>query len=160
MAPEVPLAGGLSLGALTGAGALASLFLLGSTTRTADDDARPENVVRGGVSARESLQDGVSKLTVLPGEYGISSSYDPRLSVDQIAQVARYPNKQITWTTAPQLNALGYRVVPTPIFTGPNPNPLHADILLPNGQTILTDEQADALSAIFHRRPNPYVAPR
>jgi hypothetical protein len=76
----------------------------------------------------------------------------PGLSVDQIAAAARYPNGTISYTIVPELNGLGYRVVPT----GNTGNPLHASIVLPAGQSVLTDEQAAALSALFRVAPNPY----
>ncbi|HEU5276971.1 MAG TPA: hypothetical protein VFU97_25160 [Xanthobacteraceae bacterium] len=73
------------------------------------------------------------------------------MSVDQLAAVARYPNAQISYTIVPELNGLGYRLEPTPRPT----NPLHATILLPPGETELSDEKAKALSSIFRIERNP-----
>jgi len=127
-----------------------------------EEDDSSQYVVRGGESKPRDLIKGVSAEQDLPGEYGMSSSYDPRLSVNQILQVARYPNRMITWTRAPQLNALGYRVVPTPILDSAKPNPLHASILLPRGQTALTEQQAEILSRLLqmHMESNPYYVPK
>jgi hypothetical protein len=87
----------------------------------------------------------------------MSSTSSPNMSVDQLAAVARYPNREISFTIVPELNGLGYRVEPTP---RPPRNPLHATIFLPPGQTELSDEQAKALSSIFKIERNPYQAPR
>ena len=145
-------------------GAAATTALLASTTRTArpeDDEFHPQYVVRGGLWSPRSLQDNTKELTEvgLPGQYGMSSTSAPNMSVDQLAAVARYPNAQLSYTIVPELNGLGYRVEPTP---RPLTNPLHASILLPPGEPELTDAQAATLSALFgqHIIPNPYQTPR
>jgi hypothetical protein len=91
------------------------------------------------------------------GLYGMSSSSATELSVDQIAAVARYPNGKISYTIVPEVNALGYGVAPTPH----RENPLHATIVDAPGISELSDDRAEALSALFRRHiiPNPYRAP-
>ena len=78
------------------------------------------------------------------------------MSVDQLAGVARYSNAQISYTIAPELNGLGYRLEPTPRPM----NPLHATILQPPSETELSDEKAKALSSIFKIERNPYQTSR
>jgi hypothetical protein len=143
-------------------GALATAILLGSTIRTAkreDDEFHPQYVIRGGISAPGSLQDNTANLAPLrmPNEYGMSSSTaPPPMGPEDILAVPKYPgNRQYSYTILPELNALGYRLEPTPT----RDNPLHSSILLAPGETQLTEAQAQALSAIFRRRPNPYFDP-
>jgi hypothetical protein len=71
--------------------------------------------------------------------------------------VARYPNGEISYTIVPEVNALGYDVLPTPILK----NPLHASIVDAPGISELSDDRAAALSVLFRRHiiPNPYRAP-
>jgi hypothetical protein len=106
------------------------------------------------------LQSNTRELTRIgmPGQYGMSSTSARNMSVDQLAAVARYPNEQISYTVLPEVKALGYRVVPT----GNADNPLHASILLPPRETVLTDPKAAALSALFAPNviANRYRTPR
>jgi hypothetical protein len=152
----------VGLGASAAASALATAILLGLTTRTArpeDDEFHPQYVVRGGESKPKDLRENYQNLkdVEMPGLYGMSSSSAPELSVDQIAAVARYPNGQISYTIVPEVNALGYDVLPTPILK----NPLHASIVDAPGISELSDDRAAALSVLFRRHiiPNPYRAP-
>jgi hypothetical protein len=161
-APKLPPWARMAAVPLSLTGALAAAFLLGSTSRTVrreDDEFHPQYVVRGGVSAPKTLQEGTDELSAfgMPGVYGISSTSAPNMTVDQLAAIARYRHPWLTYTIVPELNGLGYQVAPTET----RKNPLHASILLPPGQTELTNEQAAAMSATFarHKLLNPYRGP-
>lgn len=134
--------------ALVAAGAM---LLWPSSTEDQSADT-PQYVVRGGISEPANLQARVGDLAPLgyPNTYGISASSAPNMTVDQIATVAHYPNRQISYTTNWALGAKGYPVQPTPY----DKYPLHASIITPPS---LTDEQAAAMSVLFapNRRPNP-----
>jgi hypothetical protein len=153
----------VGLGASAAASALATAILLGLTTRTArpeDDEFHPQYVVRGGTSEPRYLQRNYQELSKigLRGIYGMSSSSAPNLEVDQIAAAAKYPNPEISYTIVPEVNALGYGVVPTPN----KDNSLHASIVDTPGTSNLSDDRAAALSALFARHiiPNPYQTRR
>jgi hypothetical protein len=139
--------------------ALAGGILAVTSTSTADrTQDEVQYVVRGGISSSTTLQRGVDELTPLglPGQYGISSSTGVNMSVNQIAAIANYPHENLTYTTTQELSGIGYQVQPTPTR-----NPLHASILLPPGQSSLTNEQAATLSGLFapNRVLNPNYAP-
>lgn len=129
-----------------------------TSTTLGNDEYRPQYVVRGGISEAKTLQTNIDELSDygMPGRYGISSnSLPPPASADDIAMAA--PNlsgrKMISQTTDQQLSALGFQIKQT------GPNPMHYSILLPPGQTSLTREQAEALSDLFAKRPNPAFKP-
>jgi RHS repeat-associated protein len=146
---------GTTLGPLAVATVIASVGLALSSTSTADRvQDEVQYVVRGGISSPTTLQRGVDELTPLrlPGVYGISSSTGVNMSVSQIAEIANYPHENLTYTTTQELSGIGYQVQPTP--TG---NLLHASILLPPGQSSLTNEQAATLSGLF--APNRVLNP-
>lgn len=123
---------------------------------------QPQFVVRGGLSLPGDLQKNASELIRerLPGRYGISAAMDPNslMGPEEIAAVSDFPNRQITYTTAPELQALGYRTIPTPY----GDKTLHASILLRPGDTMLSEEEASKLSALLglNRMNNPNFVPR
>ena len=150
---------------LSATGALAAAIMLGSTTRTArkeDDEFHPQYVVRGGLAEPKNLQGNVSELIPEghPGLYGISTGMDPnsRLDPGQIAIGADIRNRQLSYTIAPELEALGYGTIPTPILPK---QPLHSSTLLRPGETSLSDVEAAKLNALFsqHRMLNPNFKP-
>jgi|ERR1051325_3284407 hypothetical protein len=124
-----------------------------------EDEFHPQYVIRAGTSKPGSLQGNTKNLSPIgmPNEYGMSSSTaPPPMKPEDILAIPKYTTYgQYSWTILPELDALGYRLEPSPTRS----NPLHSSILLPPGQTELTDAQAQALSAIFRRRPNPYYIP-
>lgn len=150
------LAGGAEIGEDAAIGMADALVAAGAVllwpSSTEDQSAdTPQYVVRGGISEPANLQARVDNLAPLgyPNSYGISASSAPNMTVNRIAAIAHYPNRQISYTTNWALGAKGYPVQPTP-----TDNLLHASIITPPS---LTDEQAAAMSALFapNRRPNP-----
>jgi hypothetical protein len=122
----------------------------------------PQYVVRGGLSAPEFLQRNAEELIKEghPGLYGISAAMDPNSMLDPgpIALGAKIPHPRLTWTTWPELDALGYKTIPTPY----DDRTLHASILLKPGETTLSIPEADKLSALLQKNimDNPgYVKP-
>jgi hypothetical protein len=122
----------------------------------------PQYVVRGGLSAPETLRRNASELIEEghPGSYGISSAMDPnsKLEPGAVAAGANIQHPNLTYSTWPELNDIGYKTIPTPL---PG-RPLHASILLKPGETMLSPEEAKALSDLLQQNlvPNPnYVKP-
>jgi len=114
------------------------------------------------MSKANDLQTGVSELIEegFPGQYGISAAMDPNagMTPGELAIAANLPNRQITYTTAPELQAIGHRVIPAPY----GDRMLHASILLRPGETALTNEEAERLSNLLglNRMENPNFVPK
>jgi hypothetical protein len=167
------------LAARVGAGALRAVRAGGrAIARTAADEAaqaaargvqplvtgpkQPQYVVRGGLSEPKFLQDNAGELIKEghPGLYGISSWMDPnsRLTPEPIAIASDIPHRQLTYTFWPDLDALGYKTIPTPY----DDKLLHASILLKPGETTLSEPDAKKISALLKQNliPNPnFVKP-
>jgi len=72
-------------------------------------------VVRGGISEAKTLQAGVDSLTKLgyPGLYGISSSMgSPGMRPEDIAMIAKFQHRKISYTTVTVLQNAGSRIIP------------------------------------------------
>ena len=80
------------------------------------------------------------------------------MSPGQLAIAEKLPHRQITYTTAPELQAIGHRVIPTPY----GDRMLHASSLLRPGETALTNEEAENLSSLLglNRMDNPNFVPK
>jgi RHS repeat-associated protein len=126
------------------------------------EPAEPNWVVRGGTAAPDNLQKGYGPHDQVPGLYGFSVQYQPGKTLDQLAQAGQFKNKQISYQTDLILIgaavALGYGALLVP---SPGPG-YHADFeVLQNGVVLqqLPTDLADALSAAFIRKPNPFPVP-
>jgi hypothetical protein len=67
-------------------------------------------------------------------------------------------HRKLSYSTAPELEAIGYKTIPTPLAG----RPLHASILLKPCETTLSPEEAKALSDLLQQNliQNPnYVKP-
>jgi len=118
----------------------------------ADRQSEPTWIVRGGITTPDQLANGTRAHVAVPGLFGFSVQHDPGRTREDLAAAGRFPNAQISVTTAEQLiaagRAVGYdvRIVRRPgrgfHHTVETPDPLPGDL-------------AEALSGAFHQVPNP-----
>jgi hypothetical protein len=109
-------------------------------------------VVRGGVTTPEQLANGASPIPDEPGLCQISVAFQPGRTVEQLVAVSRFPNRQISVTTAEALIAAGA----VEIRQTPGRNPVHGDIIAPcNAEGEIAPTLLQALAGAFVQRPNP-----
>lgn len=100
-------------------------------------------VIRGGVATADRLRRGIAEHVQVPGLVGFSVTSENDHTLDQLAQVARYPNGQISYAEVGSLRAIGSNVVPSP------GRGLHCTVIGEAGQ-------AEQLSGAFQQAPNPH----
>jgi RHS repeat-associated protein len=122
-----------------------------------------EWVVRGGVSAADTLISAYGPIPSMPGHFGFSVQYQPGKTVDELAFAGHFPHGQISYATADQLRSvalgLGYSIILHPTY-GEGPG-FHHDleaVELPQGSilSVLPGSLAEAISLTFIRKPNPF----
>jgi hypothetical protein len=100
--------------------------------------AAPDNLI-GGAKSVVSPYDSLT---------GFSVSTAPGMSVQDLANIAQYPNNIISYTTVDALAVIGVPVVPTP-FPG---MPIHGTAVVP---IPLDPARAAEISSVFQQIPNP-----
>jgi RHS repeat-associated protein len=131
------------------------------------DNQRPNWVVRGGEAEPQDLIVGYREHRGVPGLFGFSVQYAPGtgLSVDQLAEAGHFFNRQISYATDQQLMAAvaptGYEIALIESLGGGYRATLTV-IELSTGQMMheLPPSVADAISAAFQRKVNPYRVTR
>ena len=125
--------------------------------------SKPNWVVRGGMAAPKSLQDGYDQHLGAPSVFGFSVQYQPGLTIEQLADAGRFRNSQISYAADAELittaRNLGYdlSVVKTP---GRGFHHTVTAQLSTTGEVVqkLPDDLALALSSVFKQKPNPFGA--
>jgi hypothetical protein len=91
----------------------------------------------------------------VPGLFGFSVQHEPGKSIEELAAAGRFPNKQISVTTAEALfnaaSRAGYEVA---LVKSPGKG-YHYSVEVPDP---LSPDLADALSSVFVQMPNPAPA--
>ncbi len=116
---------------------------------TVDPDCEDDEdvwVVRGGVADASNLMKGVDEHSGVPGLTGFSVQSERGKTVEELAAAARFRNNQISVTTVQRLAAIGVAVVPSP------GRGFHKTAVTPNP---LPEVQAQLISTVFTKRPNP-----
>lgn len=110
-------------------------------------------VIRGGLATPGSLAAGSGPVRApYDSLTGFSVTTAPKMSIDQLALVANYPNGQISWTTVQELAKIGVPVVPTPF----DRMPLHGTAVVP---IPLDPARATQISNVFRQMKNPARGP-
>jgi hypothetical protein len=123
-----------------------------------------EWVVRGGIATTDRLQKGYGEHRGMRGVFGFSVQYAPGKTVEELAQVGRIRNGQISFATVDDIRAalhpIGYamRLVKCP---GQGFHHTFAVVYDASGMMLQTlpDDAAQALQRVFRQRPNPYRLP-
>jgi RHS repeat-associated protein len=129
------------IAALITAGLMAGDVDVTTDSTTLSQGPIPVYVVRGGLAEAPTLVAAAER------DIGISVNSAPGASIEELS--VGLPHPMISYTTVWQLQEIGYTVVPDPL---PG-SPYHALILTPTG---LTTEQANIMSSVFTRQPNPW----
>ena len=119
-------------------------------------------VVRAGAAGVKSLIEGYNRHLGVPGLFGFSVQYAPGKTVEELAQVARFPHGQISYADDAILAAavapLGYSVQ---LIKCPGGVHHHTFIVLYDASGValhvLPRDAAVIISRTFQRRPNPYL---
>lgn len=109
-------------------------------------EQEPAWVVRGGVTTRKQLQEGVKEHEGVRGLTGFSVQSAPGKTVEELAAAGRFRNGQISVTTVAALLAVGVPVVKSPGTGHHNTAKTEAPLASPH---------ADAISAVFKQMANP-----
>jgi hypothetical protein len=107
----------------------------------------PQFVVRGGIATASQLRAGTRRTI---NGHGFSVQTAVSVSVDELARGGRFPNRQISVTTAEELRSLGLTVnAPTP-----GAGAYHGTVMVPDppGSGVF-----EAISRCFTMRPNPFI---
>jgi hypothetical protein len=123
-------------------------------------------VVRGGIATADSLQKGYRQHQGMPHIYGLSVQYAPGRSMPlhDLAQAGHIQNGQISYATPDELERavapLGYKLG---LIRSPGIGHHHTLCVVYDASNtmlqLLPRDAAEALSARFHRQPNPALQP-
>lgn len=121
-------------------------------------------VVRGGTPDAGRFTQRYTPVRGYPGVYGLSVTFHPGFTLDQLAWVAQQPHTQLHYATVAELRValapLGYDLVLVRTPSRANPDHCSLSVAPSGGGAVptLPLDVAQALTGAFHVTLNPYQA--
>jgi hypothetical protein len=119
-------------------------------------------VVRGGTATADLLQNGYLRHKGVPNVFGFSVQYFPGKTLQELSAAGGFLNHQISYATPDELlqsvQLLGYTIQ---LINSPGKGYHHTVCVLYDTSNamlqMLPRDAAEAMSAAFHRMPNPAI---